>query len=668
MDPELTSWKTAITDRNAFPSDEQLNSCGLVQLKNGPCGLLASVYASLIRFLVFEPVCESPLLRPQQALCDALSAIIWQSKKTDSSPAQLVLLSSSGSSEGKQAADDNKTSQGSLLGLLEGCGVGMTGKDDVGLPQYASLLNVVATSSFEELRALVARHLGQFQAPGGILLFLYSVVLTRTVEQVKADGLGATSLLCPGNGHCRHELVNLLIIGKATASIHDASNTVACSLLGPGLEQAGQIGFLSPPNEQAMLGNCMKWPKLPIWVVLGGAHYTVLFSPSRNAQGVFSLLNAESFSKPTTEVVPCYHFNGLSSLRWRRNAVEMAGPRFLRATLTYFDWQQENKTDLAKFASNLDAKDMPWNCSACTFKNSPASSACIMCMSARPALLTCPACKTQSSASSTTCSNCRAPLPKPAAAAAAPASNEAWNCGVCGSRQSGAAAACTICTAFRTPPTSANTPAPADLTFFQCVQQDDEVELRAAGKRDKARPDASHYLFLVQPASPSLAAPVADVWVCSKCNKTTSLATVMCQWCDSPHPCVATAWYCGVCASPNSNATRNCRMCTSERGVSLGENRLYHTEPKGNDQSEAPYLCRTCSARNSVLVAPVRCAVCNSPRFLPWLAYWLSFSQLSSASKKEAYKRLPELLFSLHILHPKVTLRFPNESTPSLTT
>jgi len=278
----------------------------------------------------------------------------------------------------------------------------------------------------------------------------------------------------------------------------------------------------------------------------------------------------------------------------------------------------------------------------------------------------CAACTTQNAGGATHCSACSSPLPKPQPVSMP---TEPWNCRMCGSRQPGAAQVCGACTALRVTSSSPSS-VPADLSIFKCAQQDDDKELSQppVKQKDKARPDGSRYLFLVQSASPSLLPPAPDTWQCGKCNKETPLASVHCRWCDNLHPCAANAWYCGVCYSFNSARLAHCNSCTCERGVSVVENKTYRTEPKGNDESDAPYLCHTCSARNSPLVAPFRCSVCNSPRFLPWLAYWQSFSQLSAASKKAAYKMLPEIMFSLHILHPKVSIQFAKESVPSLTT
>ena len=100
------------------------------------------------------------------------------------------------------------------------------------------------------------------QAAGGVLLLVYSAILSRGVVNLRAppcdlgpparpgpsegdmgdmdhaarvggDNLSKNdALLCPGNGHCRHELVNLLLRGRGIPACHDSDNIVACQMLG----------------------------------------------------------------------------------------------------------------------------------------------------------------------------------------------------------------------------------------------------------------------------------------------------------------------------------------------------------------------------------------------------------------------------------------------------
>ncbi len=53
VDPALPSWQAPLDDHSAI-TDQALLECGLVQQKNGPCGLLAVVYATTSRFLLFQ--------------------------------------------------------------------------------------------------------------------------------------------------------------------------------------------------------------------------------------------------------------------------------------------------------------------------------------------------------------------------------------------------------------------------------------------------------------------------------------------------------------------------------------------------------------------------------------------------------------------------------------
>jgi hypothetical protein len=69
--------------------------------------------------------------------------------------------------------------------------------------------------------------------------------------------------------------VNLLLLGEAVSALHDAANTDACAVLGPGTTRRAAVGFLPPLENRPILGQNLRLPLYPVWVVLGKAHYTV---------------------------------------------------------------------------------------------------------------------------------------------------------------------------------------------------------------------------------------------------------------------------------------------------------------------------------------------------------------------------------------------------------
>lgn len=89
----------------------------------------------------------------------------------------------------------------------------------------------------DSVNAFLAHHILQFQDAGGVVLFLYSLVMTRGVTQVKRDMVvgiygtmaSLTSLTYPDTstlvsgswGLCSQALVNLCVLGQALPGVDD---------------------------------------------------------------------------------------------------------------------------------------------------------------------------------------------------------------------------------------------------------------------------------------------------------------------------------------------------------------------------------------------------------------------------------------------------------------
>ena len=117
----------------------------------------------------------------------------------------------------------------------------------------------------------------------GVVLFLYSVIMTRTVTQVQLDigPMGDPALIDGTFGHGNQSLLNLLLIGQAVPNVFDLTRSVA------GLELVGipgrtEVGFLTllEALRYLQVGDFMKSPTNPIWVLGSESHLTLLFSPN----------------------------------------------------------------------------------------------------------------------------------------------------------------------------------------------------------------------------------------------------------------------------------------------------------------------------------------------------------------------------------------------------
>ncbi len=171
-------------------------TCGLVQHQGGPCGMLAVVQAYVIRELMFtgegvagkdlSPSKRYALLAPnsntlQTALVNSLAEILWL-VAGESRTVRCV-------SRVASAAPSSK----SLLGAPPRKIGGTIFKPD----GVSESLQVLELHSLSAVRNFFSSQLAFITAPHGfgVVLFLYSVILTRGVENIEKDRDEATSLI-----------------------------------------------------------------------------------------------------------------------------------------------------------------------------------------------------------------------------------------------------------------------------------------------------------------------------------------------------------------------------------------------------------------------------------------------------------------------------------------
>ena len=197
---------------------------GLVQIKGGPCGLLAAVQAHIIKHLYHS---EIQAKTANIALVRSLTDIIWHC------------------SNGKSA--------------------------------FLFIEKVVFTfSSKAELEECISRNIQSFS----LINLLVSAILTRGLSEIKQD-VGESDSFIGRHGYCTLELVNLLIIGKAYSNVFDGDINVDGIIL-KGIPKRADIGFLTlfEHYKSLKVGSNLKNPKFPIFIVCSESHFTVLFSKS----------------------------------------------------------------------------------------------------------------------------------------------------------------------------------------------------------------------------------------------------------------------------------------------------------------------------------------------------------------------------------------------------
>lgn len=126
----------------------------------------------------------------------------------------------------------------------------------------------------------------------GLLLLLYSLLLTRGSDVIRQDMDDPSSCLVDHHGYCSMELVNLLLTGAAVSNVFDGkrqfgaidSSTAAADAAEEGGEVLrgvtcqARVGLLTLFEwyRYVEVGQNLKCPKLPVWVVCSESHFTIL--------------------------------------------------------------------------------------------------------------------------------------------------------------------------------------------------------------------------------------------------------------------------------------------------------------------------------------------------------------------------------------------------------
>ena len=348
-----------------------------------------------------------------------------------------------------------------------------------------------ATKGGDALRAVLTGLLtngGAWTRPGGVVAFVLSLIDARGGEAaVRSDMDDPQGALTGEHGHAGQELLNLLLTGRATSQVHDGVMSVGGGLSLRGVERRPRVGFLSllEALRYMRVGDFLKNPGLPVWVVGSESHFTVVYAPDRNADkktpaqrlrerarrafagkdehengfvamgDVPHVLRALGFSaapgcdadKAFGDFAAKCDAQGMGVALWS-DFWRAVRPKLKRGDLVLHpDPVAPPPSSAPVSASSATATAAPlvpatqWSCGMCTFLNPPNAAKCNMCETARP-------------------------TPPPSAVApAAPTSSPQkrsgpWTCGAC--TYAGNAASDAVCSICGTrPPAPPHQPTPA---------------------------------------------------------------------------------------------------------------------------------------------------------------------------------------------------------------
>ncbi|XP_066348116.1 LOW QUALITY PROTEIN: uncharacterized protein [Miscanthus floridulus] len=286
-----------------FSSDPE-TTMGLVQHEGGPCGVLATVQAYVLKYLLFfsddlsNPEFSNPLYTLGQrrfyqssfAAGDDFSSLTDDRKTRALVHAMVEILFLCGTGKRAIVASVACANRGKIDAVLE----------DLSVESAMDLQKVLRTSTFtsrkDAFNTLLA-NIPLFESRLGAMLFLISALLSRGLEDIQADRDDPSQpLVTAPFGHASQEIVNLLLCGEAVPNVFDGKMDLGGGMSLKGIPNSVEVGFLTLLESLNLckVGQYLKCPKWPIWVVGSESHYTVLFALNPNVQEENELEERES--------------------------------------------------------------------------------------------------------------------------------------------------------------------------------------------------------------------------------------------------------------------------------------------------------------------------------------------------------------------------------------
>ncbi|XP_044148198.1 inactive ubiquitin carboxyl-terminal hydrolase MINDY-4B [Bufo gargarizans] len=143
----------------------------------------------------------------------------------------------------------------------------------------------------DKLEKFLCAHIHCFKDEGshGVILFLYSLLFSRTISRIQQDLDHTTPYLlhfCLGNYTVRQAVLNLMLTGRASPHVFNgdqALNDQNVEEKYHGVLARSDVGYLHWSREEMeqdrlpKVGSMLKTPKYPIWLCNINGTYSVLF-------------------------------------------------------------------------------------------------------------------------------------------------------------------------------------------------------------------------------------------------------------------------------------------------------------------------------------------------------------------------------------------------------
>ncbi|XP_006497586.1 ubiquitin carboxyl-terminal hydrolase MINDY-3 isoform X2 [Mus musculus] len=215
----------------------------LEQFEGGPCAVIAPVQAFLLKKLLFSSEKSSwrdcSEEEQKELLCHTLCDIVESAYDSSGSYCLVSWLRGRTPEEaarisGSPAQSSCQVEHSSALAV-----------EELGFERFHALIQKRSFRTVSELKDAVLDQYSMWGNKFGVLLFLYSVLLTKGIENIKNSIEDANEpLIDPVYGHGSQSLINLLLTGHAVSNVWDGDRECSGMQL-LGIHEQAAVGFLT---------------------------------------------------------------------------------------------------------------------------------------------------------------------------------------------------------------------------------------------------------------------------------------------------------------------------------------------------------------------------------------------------------------------------------------
>ena len=248
-------------------------SYGFVQTRGGPCGVMAAVQALTLKVLMFGSE-ELDIAAVDKSLMVTGLPVTVRDRALAAAMTEVLV----------RAADTKEE----LKVVISGMKKHFTSAGRMRADGITETLNIYTFSSRLKLFGFLLDIAGFMTGAGNnaVICFLYSCLLTRGVERVRADMDTPDTALMAAHGYCSQDMVSLITTGRAISNVFNDDITLGSGedhTLLKGVSSQSEVGLLSlfEHYKSCQVGSHLKSPVFPLWLVCSESHFTVLWSEQR---------------------------------------------------------------------------------------------------------------------------------------------------------------------------------------------------------------------------------------------------------------------------------------------------------------------------------------------------------------------------------------------------